>query len=400
MTSTQTFDVAVAGRGAVGSALALGLAQAGLRVALIGPAPAPSQAKPAWDLRVFALSRASMALFERLKIARRLDWARIAAVRDMQIQGDDTRAPGQLHFSAYGAQVGELAWIVEGRNLQHALELGCEMQASLVAINGEVEAYTVGADTVDITLNNGDLLRAALLVGADGAQSRVRSLAGIDGVRRDYGHSGVVTDFVCERPHGDCAYQWFRGDSILALLPLPPHEAQPGPSTHVSMVWSVPTERAAQLLRSSADALADEVEQASGGRLGKLRTMEHPAAFALRYFVADPCVQPRLALVGDAAHLMHPLAGQGMNAGLLDAVALLDVLTSRESFRDLGDLRLLRRYARARREDLHLMMTTTDLLKRLFERDDPIARGLRNVGMNLVDRIPVLKNRLIRQAMG
>ena len=134
-------------------ALALGLAQAGLRVALIGPAPAPSQAKPAWDLRVFALSRASMALFERLKIARRLDWARIAAVRDMQIQGDDTRAPGQLHFSAYGAQVGELAWIVEGRNLQHALELGCEMQASLVAINGEVEAYTVGADTVDITLN-------------------------------------------------------------------------------------------------------------------------------------------------------------------------------------------------------------------------------------------------------
>lgn len=400
MDASSTFDVAVAGRGAVGGALALGLAQQSLRVALIGPAGRRAATPHRWDLRVYAISRASMGLFERLRIARQLDWSRIAPVHDMRIEGDAARGTGRLHFSAYGARVPELAWVVEGRNLQSALDLGCEMQATLTLVDGEVGSYAVGERDVEVVLANGRSLRAALLVGADGAQSAIRVQAGVGGEAHGYGHSGVVTDFVCERPHGNCAYQWFRGDSVLALLPLPAHAGGPGPSAHVSMVWSVPTARADALMRMDASRLAAEVEQACAARLGALSAMESPAAFPLRYFIADTPVLPRLALVGDAAHLMHPLAGQGMNAGLLDAAALLDVVAAREPFRDLGDLRLLRRYARARAEDLRLMMSTTDGLKRLFQRTDPFSRFARNTGMNFLDRMPVLKNRLIRQAMG
>lgn len=399
MDSSSVFDVAVAGRGAVGSAVALGLAQIGLRVALIGPAPRES-VRHTWDPRVFALSRASMRLFERLKVARELDWSRIAPVYDMRVHGDAGHAAGRLHFSAYGAQVAELAWIVEGRNLQRALDLGCRMQATLSVIGGEVESYSIGERSVEIRLDKGRRVSAALVVGADGAGSRIRAQAGIEGVRRDYGHHGVVTDFVCALPHGQCAFQWFFGDSILALLPLPPHDGAAGPSTHVSMVWSAPPARADELARLDLGALGPAVGRACGERLGPMRALERPAAFPLRYFVADTFVLPRLALVGDAAHLMHPLAGQGMNAGLLDAAALIDTLAAREAFRDPGDLRLLRRYARARAEDLRLMMTTTDALKRVFERDDPVLRLARNAGMNFLDRLPVLKNRLIRQAMG
>jgi 2-polyprenyl-6-methoxyphenol hydroxylase-like FAD-dependent oxidoreductase len=166
------------------------------------------------------------------------------------------------------------------------------------------------------------------------------------------------------------------------------------------MVWSLPDERAHEVVALPAEALCLQVEQAAEGVLGKMTLWKPAAAFPLRYFKADELVQSRLALVGDAAHQMHPLAGQGINTGLQDVLALLDVLAAREPFRDLGDLRLLRRYARARAEPVALMMGTTDALHGLFAQSQPLASSLRNLGMNWLNQVPALKHRLIRQAVG
>ncbi|WP_028312352.1 FAD-dependent monooxygenase [Derxia gummosa] len=401
--NNASFDLVVAGRGAAGCSVAIGAAQLGLSVLLVGPKPAP--VRETWDLRVFAISSASMRLLERLRVAGQLDRERIAPVYDMLVHGD--AAPGRLRFSAYEACVKELAHIIEGRNLQRALTRGCEMNPRIEIVDDEVTDAAIDAREARVTLARRGTVSAKLLVAADGARSKLRDAAGLRGEIRPYGHAGVVTDLLCERPHGDAARQWFlgpeAGGAILALLPLPPAglpDEGDGPSRHVSMVFSVPEARADALVAMDDAAIAAEVEAACGSALGRMRVLTRPAAFPLRFMHGSPVVAPRIALVGDAAHLMHPLAGQGLNAGLLDVAALLDALAAREPMRDLGDLKLLRRYPRARREDLALMLNTTDALQRLFTTTDPLLGLLRNAGMDLLDRIGPVKNRLIRHALG
>jgi ubiquinone biosynthesis UbiH/UbiF/VisC/COQ6 family hydroxylase len=219
-------------------------------------------------------------------------------------------------------------------------------------------------------------------VGADGAHSFVRAQAGIAARERDYGQSALVANFRCERPHHHVAHQWFQRGAVLALLPLP--------GDHVSMVWSRPTEPC---------DLAHEVETASGGILGQLELVTAPRSYRLRRIAAERMAKPRVALAGDAAHVIHPLAGQGLNLGLQDARALAQVLAEREPSRDPGDLRLLRRYERLRAEPILAMDTMVDTLFRLFGAEHAAAARLRNAGLNLTDRLPVVKNLLMRQAM-
>jgi ubiquinone biosynthesis UbiH/UbiF/VisC/COQ6 family hydroxylase len=228
-------------------------------------------------------------------------------------------------------------------------------------------------------------------VGADGAQSLVREQTAIAVTDTAYRQRAVVANFSCERAHRHCAYQWFQGGPVLALLPLP--------GDHVSMVWSTGEDEAARLLALEPDALCREVAAAAGHALGELRLVTPARAFTLRRLAARRMVAPRVALIGDAAHVIHPLAGQGANLGLQDARELAAVLEGREPMRDPGDLRLLRRYERARALEVGAMDATVHGLYRLFGAPARSFAILRNAGLNLTDRMPVIKNLLIRQAM-
>ena len=309
-------------------------------------------------------------------------------MRAMRVFGDSPGAA--LEFDAYRAGVGELAWIVEDRALQAALWRALEAR-------DDVEMLRAGAMRVArhrdrrgrVALRDGRELRARLVVGADGARSFVREQAGMAASASAYAQSAIVANFACERPHRGVAYQWFQGGPVLALLPLP--------GERVSMVWS--TAEAERLMDLDAQDLCREVGRAAGGVLGELRLLCAPRAFPLQRLAAQRMVAPRVALVGDAAHVVHPLAGQGANLGLQDARELAAVLAAREPQRDPGDLPLLRRYERARAADILAMDATVHGLHRLFASGARPVMRLRNAGLNLTDRLPVLKNLLMRRAM-
>ncbi|CAG4918775.1 2-octaprenylphenol hydroxylase [Paraburkholderia saeva] len=385
----QTFDVAVIGGGLVGKTAALALTQGGRRVALLAQTCASLPAGAAFDARVYALSASSQTLLERLRVWQALDLARLAPVYDMRVFGD---AAAELHFSAFQASVSQLAWIAESSLIERALDAALRFQPNLTWIDSRAQGLEVKPDAASIGLANGSVLEADLVVGADGAHSWVRAQIGSKVDRRDYKQTGVVANFKAGRPHGDTAYQWFREGEIIALLPLP--------DGHVSLVWSAQTEHARELLELAPAQLAAEVERVTQSLLGPLECVTPAQGFPLALQTVDRLIAPRVALVGDAAHLIHPLAGQGMNLGLRDVDALADVIAKKEAFRDLGDTVLLRRYERARREDISALMIATDGLQKLFSVPGTVARAVRNTGMAFVGAQPLLKRWLVSAALG
>jgi len=238
-------------------------------------------------------------------------------------------------------------------------------------------------------LSDGEVLEARLIVGADGAESWVRAQMGVASSMHDYPQVGVVANFATERAHDGTAFQWFRPDGVLALLPLP--------GNRVSMVWSAVETRARELLAAPEAVLGSEVEDASYGTLGALSMITPAVGFPLHRQRVERLVEPRAALVGDAAHNVHPLAGQGVNLGFRDARELAAVLRGRGPC-DCGDYALLRRYERARREDIAALDLTTHGLEKLFSSRAVWITGLRNWGLTLVDTQPLLKNALLRHA--
>ncbi len=385
------FDVAVVGSGVAGLAAALGCAQQGLRVALLGPRPALRSASDAapYDIRIYAVSSASVALLERLGVWGRLDPARIEPVMRMRVFAGET---SELGFDAYGAQVERLATIVEESELLRVLDAACDFQPAIHRFESRFDAWVAEPAAAVLRLADGSTLRARLVVGADGASSAVRVAAGIGSELKPYGQTAVVANFGCERPHLGTAWQWFTREGIVALLPLP--------GNRVSLVWSAPADLAPQLAGLAPDELAARVTLRSQAVLGELRPLGPSAGFPLRLMTVQRLAGERLALVGDAAHVVHPLAGQGLNLGLQDVAELLRVLAQREPFRELGDAVLMRRYERARAEPVALMRTTTDGLARLFAIEAAVVDRMRGLGFSLVDRLPWLKRALIRQALG
>jgi ubiquinone biosynthesis UbiH/UbiF/VisC/COQ6 family hydroxylase len=385
----MNLDVAIVGGGLVGAALARALR--GMRVALVAQArsPVPPRAGE-FDSRIYAISPGNAAFFAELKVWQQLPAERVTPVHAMRVHGDDGES--LLEFDAYDAGVGELAWIVEDGLLQDALWRSLRQQEDCEIHGGEaIGRQEAGADAATLELRNGKALRAKLVVGADGARSAVRTSAGIEAEERSYHQSAVVANFACARPHRNVAWQWFQGGPVLALLPLP--------GNRVSMVWSTSEPQAARLAGLDGPSLCAEVAAAARDCVGALTLITPQRRFRLRRVVAKRLIAPRVALVGDAAHVIHPLAGQGANLGFQDARELAAVLAAREPSRDPGDFRLLRRYERSRAEAILAMRTAVDGLFRLFDSRSSAVSKLRNAGLNLTDRATVLKNILIRQAM-
>ncbi len=373
----------------IGAALARALR--GTQLALLAQErPAKRARAGKFDSRVYAISPGNAGFLAQIGAWQHMPPERVTPVHAMRVYGDD--GASLIEFDAYRAGVAELAWIVEERWMQDALWRGLEAQEGLqILAPAECERIEISGERAALALRGGKTLHAKLVVGADGASSLVRSQAGIACDEHPYGQTAVVANFACERAHRNVAWQWFQGGPVLALLPLP--------GDHVSMVWSTGAAEAERLLALGARALCDAVAAASRHALGALKLVTPARGFELRRLAAQRMVAPRVALVGDAAHVIHPLAGQGANLGLQDARELAAVLAAREPFRDPGELRLLRRYARARAEAILAMRATVHGLFGLFDAKGAMAARLRNAGLNLTDRVPVIKNVLMRHAM-
>lgn len=383
------FDIVIVGAGLAGASLAAALRRSPHRIALIEGRP-PAPAPDAWDSRVYAVSPASAAFLDEIGAWQHLDPARLTPVYGMAIRGD---GGGRLDFSAYDSGVDRLAWIVESGLMQRELWESVRRQGNVTLFSpAQPQRLDMRADAVSLGLTSGETLEARLVVGADGADSWVRAQGNLPADTLLYGEMGVVANFECETPHRNTAFQWFRGDGVLAWLPLP--------ENRISVVWSTPEPHARALLALDGEAFCERVAQAGRRRLGALKPITPPAAFPLRLTRVPRVVAPRLALIGDAAHAIHPLSGHGINLGFLDARELARILHALPAFRDCGEERVLRGYARARAEEVALLQWTTHGLQRLFRPRHPALAVVRNLGLNLTDSLPVIRNMLVRYALG
>ena len=382
------YDLIIVGGGLAGLALAVALRRSRLKVAVI-EARAPVQ--PAgWDARIYAVSPSNARFLDDIGIWRHLDLDRCMPVRKMSVHGD---RGGDLEFSAYASGVGELAWIMESSLLQRELWETARRQGNVDLICPAVPAQLdIGDCEAVLELADRRTLTAKLIVAADGADSWTRTAAGIDVDFQPYDQMGVVANFSTGQPHRETAWQWFRADGILAYLPLP--------GDLISIVWSTPTDHAQELLALNPAEFCERVAAAGNYQLGGLEPVTPPAGFPLRLMRAPNTVAHRLALIGDAAHTIHPLSGHGINLGFQDAKSLAAVLADCPAHIDCGDLQWLRRHERARREEVVALQSITHGLQRLFGAPQPPIAALRNFGMNLFDRLPVIKDALTRYAMG
>ena len=365
------YDVHVLGAGIVGRSLALTLARAGLRVALQGePARVGSE-----DVRAYALNGASVELLRSLKVWDALPAGAATAVLDMHVQGDAHASA--IDFSAWQQRVSALAWITDAAVLEREL-------ASAVRFAPHIAAVDAGTK-----------VSATLTALCEGKDSAAREALDVRFERVDYGHHAIAARLTSTRGHQGIARQWFRAPDVLALLPFD----TPQLDHSYALVWSLPNERAQAMLALAPAEFEQALMQATGGEAGELKLASERAAWPLMQATASAWCGPGWVLLGDAAHVVHPLAGQGLNLGLADVAALALVIAQREPWRALGDEKLLRRYARERIAPTWAMGQVTDGLLNLFSHQAPALRELRNRGLTLVNHLPPLKRWLTTRAL-
>lgn len=399
----QRFDVLIVGGGLAGSALACALGGSDLRVALVESRPLhlrwPSLANgvAGYDTRVSAITAASQRWLMQLGAWGDVAARRLQPYRHMHVwEADGT---GTISFDATEVNEAALGHIVENRLLAAALLHTLEAYHNVQILSpAAVESFERGDDHIDVGLADGRQLRARLLVGADGGDSAVRKWAGIDCREWGYGHDAIVATIATERPHAETAWQIFQRAGPLALLPLPAGDSS---EHYCSIVWSTEPDHAAHLMALDDQAFAHAVGRASEQRLGCVTKTGPRALFPLRARHARQYTAPGMALVADAAHTIHPLAGQGINLGFADVRVLAEeLLRGHRRGLTADDASVLARYQRRRKADNLAMLVAMDGFKRLFAADPLPLRLLRNSGMRLVDRLPSIKRILIRQAMG
>jgi 2-polyprenyl-6-methoxyphenol hydroxylase-like FAD-dependent oxidoreductase len=370
-------DVLVRGAGIVGQSLGLALGRLGLAVAL---RPDPPRADAGPDVRAYALNAGSVNLLRTLKVWDELPAGAATPVYDMHVQGDahEGRGAGTIEFSAWEQQVGELAWIVDAAVLEREL-------ANAVRFAPHVQRLAPGRPDPP----------AVLTALCEGKASASREALGVAYERHDYGHSAIAARLTTPRPHQGIARQWFRSPDVLALLPFDTPQA----GSSYALVWSLPRERAQTLLALDAPGFDAALAQATGGEAGELALASERAAWPLMLARASAWSGRGWVLLGDAAHVVHPLAGQGLNLGLADVATLARVLAEREPWRAIDDPKLLRRYARERALPTWAMGQLTDGLLQLFAQPTPIVRELRNRGLTLVNSLSPVKRWLTARAL-
>jgi 2-octaprenylphenol hydroxylase len=394
----RDFDVVIVGAGVIGAAMASLLLACKLcapgRVAIIADRLATAGSADAdWDLRVFALSRASERLLKTCGVWDALPWSRVFAYERMCVwdAGGEPRGKGSLSFDSAEIAEPNLGYIVDGRALQWQC-LQAARTAGAVLLEAGLERLAATDADVSIRLSDGRTLCSQLVIAADGQESKTRELLGIETAGHSYRQDALVAHVRTAKSHGNTAWQRFLATGPLAFLPLPDGRS--------SIVWSADLAEAARLRALNPEAFGAALTAASGEALGDCELSTPLASFPLKLQYALEYARPRFVLLGDAAHVVHPLAGQGLNLGLLDCAALADVLGQAGRAGYFGEYKLLRRYERRRRSENLLAAGALDGLERLFSNPDPLSAGLRAAGLSAVDKLPFVKRRLAQRALG
>lgn len=393
---THDADILIVGGGLNGPALALALAQGGMTSALIDARPAPARAGRGFDGRAYALAAASQRLLAAIGV-----WPAVADLSQpiLQVKASDGRAgqgaaPFFLHFDADELEDGAMGAMLEDRFLYTALLERVRATPAIAHHPGEtVVAQQITSGGASVTLAGGRLLRGRVVIGCDGRGSGTAARAGIRRTGWAYGQTALVTAIEHDLPHHGIAHQFFMPEGPLAILPLPGNRS--------SLVWSETAARAAAIQALPDDAYLAAIRPRVGDFLGGLRLAGDRFTYPLSLSLAETWVGPRLALLGDAAHGVHPIAGQGLNLGLRDVAALAEVLADAlRRGEDIGAADVLARYQQWRRFDTTALALGMDAVNRLFSNDSTILRPLRDIGMGVVTALPVLRRAFMRQAAG
>lgn len=391
-------DLIIVGAGMVGSALALALQDSGMDILLLDSSSltvSPFDPQSTFEPRVSALSEASRRVLEHLGAWNGIVQRRTSPYREMQVW--DGSGTGQIHFSAASVHAERLGHIVENRVIQDALLEALQGSSIRLLPGAKLEQLRRSGGGWLLQLNDGRELTTPLLVAADGANSAVRRLAGCASREWDYLHHAIVTSVRCAQPHQQTAWQRFTDSGPLAFLPL----QRDGAEDWCSIVWSCLPAEAERLMQLDDSAFAQALGKAFEWRLGDVLACDPRVSIPLRQRHAKRYVEDGLVLIGDAAHTIHPLAGQGVNLGFLDAAVLAEVLLhAQQRGERLGDERVLSRYERRRMPHNLAMMAAMEGFQRLFQAEPLPLRWLRNAGLSLVDHIPEAKSLFVRQALG